>query len=504
MTTPHAIVYRLAAPLAALLVAACGGGGGGAHASTQPPGAGPNPVSAENALPGGTGWHLHECAAPGTFEAYTSAPSVQHGDAIDVQVRSDRATTARWQAWRMGWYGGAGGRLVASGGPVQVGPQPVPPPDPATGRVACRWPAAFTIQTAPSWTSGVYLLVLDRADGPQTEVPFVVRADERKGVGVFQASFNTYQAYNAWGGKSLYDGDPAAVEVSYDRPFAETCGSGQYFWFESYFVQWAESRGYDLTYLTNVDVDRDPSLVQGQRIFLSVGHDEYWSRRERDAVEAALASGTSLAFFSGNSIYWQVRLEPSRDDGRPQRTIVCWKKRADTEDPLRGTPLETTKWRLPPVNDPESLLTGVMYHSWNQPKAAPWIVTNASAWPYDGTGVADGDAIPGIVGYETDRTDPATTPAGTTVIAHSPVIGHDGTPDVQEAAVRDVGNAFVFAAGTIEWAWGLSRPGVADARVQKVTDNVLQRAGLVPDPPAGATASPPGATPDQGPPPTGE
>lgn len=490
MTTALPTLRPAHAWIGLALAAACGSGDGRAPASSpsspQPPAH--TAVSIENAQPGGRGWRTHQCAAPGTLEAYASAPSVQHGETLDVQVRSDKDARIRWEAWRMGWYGGAGGRRIASGGPVAVGPQPVPAPDPATGRVACRWPPAFTIRTDPSWTSGVYLVVLEREDGPQTSVPFVVRADERKGAGVFQAAFTTYQAYNRWGGTSLYDGSPPAVEVSFDRPFAQGCGSGQYFRYEHDFVTWAESRGYDLTYLTNVDVDRDPALVMGQRIFLSVGHDEYWSRRAREAVEAALAAGTSLGFFSANSIYWQIRLEPSRDDGRPQRTMVCWKKRAGAEDPLRGTPLETTKWRLPPVNEPENLLLGIMYHSWNRPDPAPWIVRNAGAWPYEGTGVAEGDAIPGIVGYETDRTsDDGSTPPGTILLARSPVIGVSGALDLHEAAVRDVGSAFVFAAGTIEWSWGLSKEGTADPRVQRVTDNVLRRAGLAPDPPAAAS-----------------
>jgi hypothetical protein len=468
--------------LAAACALACGGGGagGGGGRPAEPPG--PSPVVIENARSGGSGWLVHHCATPGTLEAYASAASVQHGEPLDVHVRADAATQVTWEAWRLGWYGGAGGRSTATGGPFPAGPQPTPPPDPATGRVACRWPVTFTVATGRDWTSGVYLLVVTRADGAQTTLPFVVRADERKGVGVFQASFTTYQAYNRWGGTSLYDGNPPAVEVSYDRPFAEGCGSGQIFRYEHPFIRWAESRGFDLTYLTNLDLDRDGSLVQGQRIFLSVGHDEYWSRPAREAVESALASGTSLAFFSGNSVYWQIRLEPSRDDGAPRRTQVCWKKRADAEDPLRGTPLETTKWRLPPVSEPENALLGVMYQSWDQPTPAPWIVLDAAAWPYDGTGVKDGDAIPGIVGYETDRTaENGLTPPGTTVVARSPVVGIDGTGSFQEAAVHDVpGGAFVFAAGTIEWSWGLAKEGVADPRVQRITENVLRRAGLVP------------------------
>ncbi len=457
-------------------------------------------ISTENALPGGTGWYLRQRAAPGVLEAYAGAPSVQHGETLDVHVRSDRTDTVRWEAWRMGSYGGAGGRLLARGGPVPVSPQPVPAPAAETGLIACTWPVTFQVETGSDWTSGVFLLVLTRSDGPQTWVPFVVRADERRGVAVFQASFTTYPAYNPWGGKSLYPPSPAG-EVSFDRPFAEGNGAGHYFRYEDDFVRWAEARGFDLTYLTNLDLDRDPTLLQGQKLFLSVGHDEYWSRPERQAVEAALARGTSLAFFSANTCYWQIRLEPSRVDARPRRTQVCWKKSSATMDPQRGTALETTNWRAAPVNEPENGLLGVMFTAWEPPPAAAWVVANADAWPYEGTGVADGDAIPGIVGYETDRTVPnGATPPGTVVLAHSPVVDVNGRADFHEATVRDgPDGAFVFAAGTIEWSWGLWRS--ADPRVRKITENVFRRAGL--DPVSDTVPSPqvPGEKP---PPPPGE
>lgn len=475
----------LAAAVAAAMCCGTPGPSGSPPTREEPPAPAPsspaaaNPIPAENLNAGADRWQLRHRAPSGALEGYAGATSVQHGESLDVHVRADGDHQLAWEVWRMGWYGGAQGRRVASGGPVQVGFQATPAPT-ATGLIECHWPVTFTVDTDASWTSGVYIVKLIRDDGFDAHVPFVVRADERKGAAVFQASFTTYQAYNAWGGRSLYDGSPPAVEVSFDRPFAEEQGAGHYFKFEHWFVVWAESRGLDLTYVTNLDVDRDPSLLAGQKLFLSVGHDEYWSRREREAVEAALAAGTSLAFFSGNSAYWQIRLEPARDDGQPQRTQVCWKKRAGAEDPLRGTPLETTRWRDPPVNEPESALLGVKSSAWELDAPRPWVVAGASAWPYEGTGLADGDAIPGIVGYETDRTD-AATPPGTVVLASSPVTDHTGRSDLQQGAVRDLPNGtFVFAAGTIEWSWGLSRPGLADARVQRITENVFRRAGVEP------------------------
>jgi N,N-dimethylformamidase beta subunit-like, C-terminal len=202
-------------------------------------------------------------------------------------------------------------------------------------------------------------------------------------------------------------------------------------------------------------------------------------------VEAALASGVSLAFLSANEIYWQIRLEPARGSGAPQRTQVCYKQDGPALDPMRGTDLLTVQWRQ--LGEPENAVVGEMYGIWQQGDA-DLVVSDASAWPWQGTGARDGDAIHGVVGYECDRTQAnGATPAGTQVVARSPVVAHDGRSGWQESAVRvEPNGAFVFAAGTIQWAWGLSRAGHADRRIRVATENLFRRAGLVPanpDPP---------------------
>jgi N,N-dimethylformamidase beta subunit-like protein len=439
-------------------------------------------VALENALPGDTGWKLAHPAADGQLEAYLDEASVARGEAVHVHARADVPGTLAWTLYRMGHYGGAEGRRVASGGPVPVGPQPTPAAAPGTGLVECRWPVTFTVQTDPAWTSGVYLFVLTRDDGLQRHAIFVLRDDARRGAGVFQASFTTYQAYNRWGGRSSYSG--FAPEISYDRPFAEGDGAGQYFRFEHDFVRWAESRGYDLVYVTDLDMDRDAGLLSGQRLFLSVGHDEYWTRAAREHLEAALAAGVNAAFLSSNAVYWHIRLEPSRaDPSRPRRTQVCYKT-LFASDPMVGTPLVTVQFRDPLLAWPENALVGVMYSGWNEAEAPPasWIVRSAGHWVYEGTGVKDGDAIPGIVGYEVDRVaDNGQTPPGLVVLARSPYPLADGTLGTHEAAVHvRPSGAFVFATGSNDFSWGLSRPGVADARVQRMMENVLRRAGLEP------------------------
>lgn len=446
------------------------------------PAAAANPIAAENALPGTSAWALTAGARGAQLEGYADATSVNHGAAIGIHLRTDGQHTVRWSLYRLGYYGGLGGRLIKSGGPIGVGPQATPAARRPTGLVECHWPVSFMLQTDAAWVSGFYVLKLTREDGLQNHVFFVLRADERKGAAVFQSSVTTWQAYNNWGGESLYTDSIGvsggfAHEVSFNRPYDQ--GMFNYLMFEKRAVERLESRGYDLVYVTNLDLEKGPAALQGQKMFLSIGHDEYWSRNQRKAVETAIGQGVNVAFLSGNSAYWQIRLEPSRIDGTPLRTQVAYKDVARAEDPLARTNLITRQWRDPGPDAPENELLGVMSSAWDAVDG-PFVVRNASSWVYQGTRLRDGDTLPLIVGYESDRLfDNGRTPGRLTVLSTSPVIDHTGAPDVHNATVYTASSgAFVFASGSIQWAWGLSAPGVADARVQRITDNLFARAGL--------------------------
>lgn len=447
-----------------------------------------NPITVENRLPGVDDWRITTHAGS-LLQAYAGEPSVKHGEVVPIHVSGEGGHTFTWRLLRMGWYGGSGARVVSAsvGPPIAVPVRSTPAAHPTTGLVECDWPVTFSVEIQEHWVTGVYLVMLEREDGKNTYAPFVLRDDERRGAAVLQIPVTTWQAYNAYGGEGLYNSTIGlsggkAREASFDRPYEQGDGAGQFFRFDEFFIRWAESKGFDLIYVTNVDFERDRSLLEGQHLFLSVGHDEYWTRTQREAVNAALASGTSLAFFSANDAYWQIRLEPARTGVAEEwRTQVCYKGRAHEEDPLRGTDLITTMWRDPVLDEPENELLGVMYTDY-QYVDAPWIVTHPEAWPYVGTGLAEGDVIPLIVGYEADRIfDNGRTPPGTTVIASSPFVTYRSASDMHHGATYDAGaGAFVFSAGTIQWSWGLSKPHVADLRVQQITENVFRRAGLLP------------------------
>ncbi|HEX2055734.1 MAG TPA: N,N-dimethylformamidase beta subunit family domain-containing protein, partial [Nitrospiraceae bacterium] len=306
-----------------------------------------NEVQRENSRPGMWDWRLSKPAMNREIEGYASRTSINRGEPISLFVHTIEPSY-RIEVYRMGWYGGAGARLVA--GPiVREGTlQPMPVMDPRTGLVECAWRDPYVLRTGggtdhEEWVSGVYLAKLTgTASGAQAYIIFVVRDDGRRSALLFQSSVTTYQAYNNWGGKSLYDFNSMggrAFAVSFNRPYARSSnpaaaygnGAGDFItnnavpptdasspagW-EYNMVRWLEREGYDVTYSTNIDTHADSRLLEGHRAWLSVGHDEYWTWQMRTHVEAARGRGVNLAFFSGNVCYWQIRLEPSSLTGNP-------------------------------------------------------------------------------------------------------------------------------------------------------------------------------------------
>src|SRR6195256_1417161 len=400
--------------------------------------------------------------------------------------------------YRMGWYQGLGGRLMQSVGPLQGVAQPACPADATTGLIECNWTAAYTLTVPTTWTSGVFMVQLTNAQGYQNYITFVVRDDARRADLLFQQSVATYQAYNNYPddgatGKSLYDfnsygantvtGKPTAVKVSWNRPYTGR-GAGQFFDWEVFFVRWLERSGYDVKYSTDVDTHENSARLLQSKAFLSGGHNEYWSKPMYDGVQQARDAGVHLGFFGANGVYWQVRFEASPLTGAADRVLVGYKNQ--TIDPVQG-PTTTIEWRDPFLNRPEQQLMGLQF-SGQVPDGSPnvpYVVANSSSWVYAGTGLADGDSIPGIVGYEMDSSMSSsplpTSVAGTyQVLSQSPYVDPGGPLTANSSIYQAPSGAWVFGAGTVSWSWGLDADGIAapkggDPRIQLITANLLNR-----------------------------
>ena len=385
-----------------------------------------NPVVLENQQPGSDGWFPSNLAddLAGQIKGYASATSVHQNESLTFYVSVNPAQAFTIDIYRLGWYGGLGGRLRQHVGPLGGVQQPPCDMDAVTGLLTCNWASSYVLTVPTDWTSGVYTALLTNAQGYHNYVMFVVR-DGRPAPFLYQQSVTTDEAYNNYPndgltGKSLYGfssygantvgGSPGAVKVSFDRPMADS-GFGVFMKWEINFIRWLERSGYDVTYSTDIDTHANGAELRNHKAFLSVGHDEYWSKEMRDAAEAARDNGVNIAFFGANAVYTQVRFEPSTA-GAANRVMVCYRAEPwNPIDPVQG-PTTTANSRSGLLNRPEQTLVGVQFDM-TLPNT-DYVVTNSSHWVYAGTGLKDGDTVRGIVGYEADSLMPNYPPPNST------------------------------------------------------------------------------------------
>lgn len=459
----------------------CGGGGGGDGGDTGQPPAGVTgdvkAIARENALPGTGAWQIGTPSQSGQIVAYTNRESYPAGSDVGISVSANPAGQFTWRVFRMGGYGGMGGRLYGEGGPVFAPTQASPSFDPTTGLVRAGWPATFSFSTRNSdgspWLTGVYVVLLTKSDGWQTYAIFILRDDTRNAEVALHLPTATWHAYNDFGGESLYMSTHGmtgghARKVSLDRPITLGFGSGKFLFEEHEGVIWLEDAGYDVEYFASSDVGGPVNRLGGHHIYITLAHDEYATMATLDRLQAALAGGTSLAFLTGNTFAWQIRYEDN------ERTIVGYKD-LWPQDPVQG-PTTTGHFRDPLVNRPENGLIGVMSDGSDNATVTPadWVVTNANHWIYSGTGLNNGSRIPGLIYYEWDGlVNNGATPAGITMLASSVVPNNVIPTSRHEATIYERPPAVVFAAGTIYYNQHLrTQPAVA-----QILKNVLTRAG---------------------------
>ena len=457
-----------------------GDGGGGTDGGPAPTGVTGDvrAIARENSLPGTGAWQIGSLASTsGEIAAYSNQESYPAGSDVSISVSANPAGQFNWRVFRMGGYGGTGGRLYGEGGPVFAPTQASPSFDPTTGLVRAGWPATFSFSTRNAdgspWLTGIYVVLLTKSDGWQTYAIFILRDDTRNAEVALHVPTATWHAYNNFGGESLYVTTHGlsgghARKVSLDRPITLGFGSGKFLFEEHEGIIWLEDMGYDVEYFATSDVGGAVNRLGGHRIYITLAHDEYATMATLDRLQAALAGGTSLAFLTGNTYAWQIRYEDN------DRTIVGYKELA-AQDPVQG-PTTTGHFRDPIVGRPENSLIGVMSDGSDNDGGTPadWVVTNANHWAYAGTGLSNGSTIPGIIFYEWDGlVNNGATPAGITMLASS-VVPNDVIPGSRhEATIYERGPAVVFAAGTIYFNQHLrTKPAVA-----QILKNVLTRAG---------------------------
>ena len=295
--------------------------------------------------------------------------------------------------------------------------------------VSCPWAVTTRVNTH-GWAEGLYYLILTGGSGQAHMIPLVVESASVKGKAVLVVNDCTMEAYNTWGGYSLYTGPgnryrTRSYKVSFDRPYSNFTEIDER---DSPLVRAAEAirdPGVRLAYTTEARISLNPSLVKGAAAMIFSGHSEYWSLALRRNVETARNHGTNIVFFGANNVYWRTRLEPS--PAGAGRVEVCY--REAQLDPLRFSHPEavTTQWRQGPRPDAESTLTGAVYGDLHA--AGTFTVTDPGFFAFAGTGASRGATYPGLVQGETDQVYPIARypllrhPASLHVFAHSPESG---------------------------------------------------------------------------------
>ena len=497
-------------------------------------------IACENSLPGdpASDWQVNGEGDP-TIQGFATSMSVNVGQTVSFKINTP-ATSYHIDILRLGWYGGDGARKVVSDMlPTATLPQAQPAclnDTASTGLVDCgNWAVSASWAVPSDAVSGLYIAHLVRDDGGGSDngslIPFVVTNNASHSDILFQTDDETWEAYNTWPGttgNSLYqcsnncppgtsESYKGAAEVSYNRPWVPGGPSGaSWFMYAEYpMIRFLERNGYDVSYTTGVDMSQPgaASIIEQHKVYLTAGHDEYWSGQQRANVQTALNAGVNMAFFSGNEVVWKTRFAASIDGSNtPNRTLVTYKEThydapVDPEDP----PTWTGTWmdpRFSPPADggqPQNALTGQLFavNSGTTDITVPAYYSKLRVWR--NTAVANLqpgqtytlDPGVGTLGYEWDvDADNGFRPAGefdlssTTDTSAQPFTdygslttpGSTATVTHHLTLYRASSGALVFGAGTVQWAWGLDDAGTGrntSPAMQQATVNLLADMGNV-------------------------
>jgi hypothetical protein len=483
--------------------------------------------------------------------AYCWPQSVGAGGQVGLHLSSSGGRSVRVEVARVG------GRREVVFRADEVAADAHETPKDASSK-GCGWPVALALDVDATWRSGYYEVVveIDVDEKVRRDYAFFVVRPSSGARIVLALATNTCThvamqrpmsagyLYKPLGKGRRVTGtgapDPQnAAHVGYIQLNHLSGYAGSAGWpdWELPFIEWAERDGFEIGVCTNADLEDHPEMLDGASLYLSVGHDEYWSGGMRDTVEAFIASGGNAAFFSGNTSLWQVRIEGDDHD------VVVGYKGFFKNDPLMGTDRErevTTFWSDVVVGRPENSMTGVTftrggYHRIGRNVTAGlggYTVHRAGHWIFDGTGLGYGDVLGSgttVVGYECDGcvftyrdglpypTGEDGTPStfeilGTCPTQHftrqtSPRPPKPGEPSELEyiasrvfgtreadamerirhghavlGAYTNTAGATVVTSGSTDWAHGLAG---RDPQIEQITRNVLKRLGL-----AGAPSTP--------------
>lgn len=417
---------------------------------------------------------MGKVGGPKSVQGWFDTTSAVCGDQVGLHI-SGNGTPVKIKVFRMGYYRGDGARLISDTTTKAIpdyGVSDIAPPPEST--VHTRWPVAWTWKISNETLPGQYLIRLDDGVGASTFVPLTISDPEAKSSITFISSVLTWQAYNQWGGYSLYKGpngrrNTRATVVTFDRPY-DGDGSGQFRYMEYPVLKLAEKLGVDLNYITDINLDKNPDSLLKTDSILYGGHGEYWTTNMRAALRAAVDRGVNLVSLGGNAGYARPRLQAN------DREMVMW--RSSRLDPNRNNPnLATTGWRQSPILRPESTLLGAQYVGLGVD--GDYAIAHRDRWPF--TTMTRPDLLKNIVGREVDSPLYSIGPP-VEVLATSTIIFHRKPITVMATYYTNAKNAGILDISTNGWTCAIDdvcawRPAISpetqlDARL--ITEEILR------------------------------
>ncbi|NYE35529.1 hypothetical protein F4692_000633 [Nocardioides cavernae] len=487
--------------------------------AADPCGAGGNKIACENDKLGTDPdiWEIDGAGDP-EIQGFATDISVNVGQRIDFKIDTE-ASSYTIDIYRMGYYRGLGARKITSVTPSARLPQRQPAciTDVQTDLYDCgNWGVSASWNVPSTAVSGVYIAHIKRSTGDGSHITFIVRDDSSTSAILFQTADPTWQAYNTYGGAYFYGGGShgRAYKVSYNRPVltrGREHGRDFFMSAEYAMVRFMERNGYDVSYFSGVDTDRRGALLKNHKVFLSVGHDEYWSKAQRANIEAARDAGVNLQFLSGNDGYWKTRYQPSIDGSSTSyRTLTSYKE-TWSNDKVDPDPEWTGTWRDPRfapqsrgAGVPENALIGTQYQVNFSDLAMTVSAAEGKYRLWRNTSIANlssgmATLAPHTVGYESNEdVDNGFRPAGlvrlSTTTGSVPEYLTDfgntvvpGTTRHNMTMYKAPSGALVFSAGTVQWSWGLDAvhdsayaQEPADVRMQQAQVNLFADMGAQP------------------------
>ena len=278
----------------------------------------------------------------------------------------------------------------------------------------CNWEHPIKFYIDSSFEKGYYNIQLKSLTGNIFEIYFLVGDNKNDGEIAYLSNVSTWNAYNYWGGKSLYKNavdDKNVYYVSTLRPNV-SYNFDHNIDIEANGFYWLKKQNYNVDVYPDYILEQNPKLLENKKVIVLPYHAEYFSFEMYSNLEKLIYDGRSLLALGANQIYWKIKW-------RDNFTLMECRKDLTFFD--NGFLEYGGMWKHK-LKFPERFL-GTRYTQKGLRTFAPYKVVNAEHFLYSGLELKNGDTfgLSGadnnpLSGIETDKVS-FLTPSDFEVIA---------------------------------------------------------------------------------------